>query len=144
MSTRTRNYIIIVAVLLLGAFLIGYIPQYQRAGALEQQLQQSHARVQSLEREAALTRARELAYLTHLAAARKNYGIATRHAEELFNHLQTLQRQYTTDETVQRGMQELIAQREAVIADLAQATPAADERVSELLDRIRALGTGAM
>jgi hypothetical protein len=138
MSSRTRNLIIVISVLLLAAFLAGYFPQYQRASALEAELTQAQNRVQSLQREGQLMRSRELAHLMHLETAKRNYGLATQHAETFFSHLQSLQAE-VQDETLRKGLSEVYAQREAVIADLSQAAPTAEERARQLVDRIHAL-----
>jgi hypothetical protein len=141
MSTRTRNLIIVVAVLLLAAFLAGYFPQYQRASALETQLQQARDRVQSLERSAKLMRARDLAHLLHLETAKRNYGLAVQHAESFFSHIQSLQAE-VDDPALKNGLAELFKEREAVIADLSQVAPAAEERVRQVVERVHGLIQG--
>ena len=136
---RSRNTLIIVgSILLLAAYLMGFFPQYRRASALQESLDQAEARLQTLERSASLHRARELAHTIHLESARKNYGLAAKHAETFFNHVQTVHGE-VQDPGMQSGLREVYEQREAVISDLSQAAPTADERVRQLVDRVNSL-----
>ena len=141
MSARNRNLLIVGAVLVLGAYLAGFIPQYGRASDLQGQLEEAQVQVRSLERSAALMRSRELAHLMHLEVAKRNYGLATQRAEEFFRHIQSVHAE-TEDETLKDGLRQLYAERDAVIADLSQAAPTTDERVRRVVERIHTLTQG--
>jgi hypothetical protein len=68
---------IVGAVLFLAGFLLGFIPEYQKASKLAMQLET--ARLESKLREI-----RELASLSYMDASRMNYGSATEDSERMF------------------------------------------------------------
>ena len=138
MTTRTRNLIIVGSVLLLGAYLAGYLPQYSRASNLQEELQRANERVQTLQRDAGLMRARALAHRIHLETAKKNYGVAVQHAEQFFSYIQALANE-AQDPALKNGLAQIASQRQAVIADLSQVAPTADERVRQLVEQVQEL-----
>ena len=89
-STSTRNWIIISAVALIAVFLAGFIPQFRNASGLKDELGLRDQRIGQLQRQATLSRARDLASLLYLELTRKNYGVAEQHATAFFNHVRTM------------------------------------------------------
>jgi hypothetical protein len=128
MAPRTRNLVIagIVAVAL--AYLVGFVPQYRRASQLQIELE-------TLERDARLSRARDLASLTYLEVTKKNFGTAAQSATELFNSLREAMGQ-TQDAGLRTELEAIGSQRDAVVAGLAKADPAVEPIVRDILERL--------
>ncbi|HEY4931642.1 MAG TPA: hypothetical protein VII23_08745, partial [Terriglobales bacterium] len=74
---KWKTVAIVGAVLFLAGFLLGFIPEYQRASNLAKQLET--ARLESKLREI-----RELASLSYIDASKMNYGSATEDSERMF------------------------------------------------------------
>jgi hypothetical protein len=75
---------IAVGILLPGGFLSGFVPQFRSSSGLCYELRGRDGRISGLERDARLSRARDLASLMHLELTRRNYGITAQHATAFF------------------------------------------------------------
>ena len=137
-STKTRNLVVLGAILLVVVFLLGFVPQFRNAGRLQGELNSRDQRIAQLERQAALSRARALASLLHLELTRKNYGVAEKHATDFFNHVRSI----VSDPAFQplKGdFDQFLGQRDAVISSIAKADPAAETRARDMLLRMHQL-----
>jgi hypothetical protein len=75
---KWKTVAIVGAVLLVVGFLLGFIPEYQRASRLAEQLE-------SVRLESKLREIRELAGLSYIDALKMNYGSAAENSEGMFN-----------------------------------------------------------
>ena len=132
---RVRNLGIAAFVLFIVAFLLGFVPQFQKAAGLQNDVRSRDERIASLEREANLSRGRELASHLYLELTRKNFGVAGQHATQFFNHI----RQITNDaaySALRGDLDTILTQRDLVTANIAKSDPAAEAQVREILERL--------
>lgn len=118
-----KGKLIIWLVVLLAVFLLGFIPQYQKARRLSQELDTAKSDLASCRLDGEMSEARDLAAMTYLEANRKNYGIAGGHARKLFDLLQKLSGE-TAQPDLKRRLSELLAFRDDITAGLASGDPA--------------------
>jgi len=128
---------IVGTVLLLAAFLLGFIPQYLKGRALDSQL--SAVRQQLiLEREHA--QMGELGLLcghVYLESSLSNYGMAGQYSSKFFDEVQAMMSQ-GPNVTRQSFLQNALAQRDAITAGLAKADPATLPVVQNLFQSVLA------
>ena len=137
-SARTRNLVIAAATTIVAAFLLGFFPQFRNASRLRDELRARDQRIEQLEREAKLSKARDLASLLHLQLTRKNYGIAAQHATAFFNHVRAMM--IDTSNAASKSTLEYIAsQRDAIVASIAKSDPAVETQVRDILERTHQL-----
>jgi hypothetical protein len=121
---KWKTVAIVGAVLFLAGFLLGFIPEYQRASNLAKQLET--ARLESKLREI-----RELASLSYIDASKMNYGSATEDSERMFGLAREVAND-TTDDGLRSSLNGLSTFRDTVMGKL----KAADASVLEPLQQI--------
>jgi hypothetical protein len=121
---KWKTVAIVGAVLFLAGFLLGFIPEYQRASKLAKQLET--ARLESKLREI-----RELASLSYIDASKMNYGSATEDSERMFGLAREVASD-TTDVGLRSSLNGLSTFRDTVMGKLS----AADASVLEPLQQI--------
>jgi hypothetical protein len=126
------------AVLLVLAFLAGFIPQYRRAERLEAELGAERSHLRRLESNARLVTAQRLASAMFLETSRMNYGSASEIAAQFFSHIRTLISE--TEDAATRGeLEQIAAKRDSVVAALARGEAAGQLEIQQILDRLLAL-----
>lgn len=132
MNRKTRW--IVGGVLFAAAFLLGFVPQYLKGRALDNQL--SAARQQlNLEREK--SHMDELGLLcgrVYLETNLRNYGLASQYSTKLFDGVQARMSQ-TPDANPQSFLQQTLAQRDAITGGLARGDPGTLSAVQDLFKR---------
>jgi hypothetical protein len=121
---KWKTVAIVGAVLFLAGFLLGFIPEYQRASNLAKQLET--ARLESKLREI-----RESASLSYIDASKMNYGSATEDSERMFGVAREVAND-TTDDGLRSSLNGLSTFRDTVMGKL----KAADASVLEPLQQI--------
>jgi hypothetical protein len=121
---KWKTVAIVGAVLFVVGFLLGFIPEYQRASNLAKQLET--ARLESKLREI-----RELASLSYIDASKMNYGSATEDSERMFGLAREVAND-TTDDGLRSSLNGLSTFRDTVMGKL----KAADASVLEPLQQI--------
>ncbi len=111
-----RKNLTISAVVLLGVFLVGFLPEYIRANHLAGQVNEARSAQQ-------LCRAKDLLGMVFLETSLKNYGKAQQYASSFFDQARTLAGQEHSPE-VSQALQKILSARDEVIAQLARADPA--------------------
>src|SRR5260370_42230569 len=111
-----NNKIIVTVVLLIAAFLVGFVPQYFKATRLENELRQSR-------QEAAGAELRDLIGFAYVQASQKNYGLAAETSSRFFNRVREVPNQ-TQDANRRKALEELLALRYSVTPDLANGAEA--------------------
>lgn len=135
--SKTRTWLVIAGILFVGGFLLGFVPQFRTASGLREELRGRDQRIQQMEREAKLSRARSSAGLVYLEFNRRNYGSATQHATALFDDLRGLLNDSSPE--MRTGLDKLLSQREALMTGIAKSDPAAVELVQQMLDQLHEL-----
>ena len=119
-----NNKIIAVGVLLIVAFLAGFIPSYVKGKRLENELR-------AAKQENSLAQLRDLACLVYLQASQKDYGLAARTSTRLFDRTQEEANQ-TPDSSGRKHLEALLSLRDPITAMMAKGDP-------EVLDDVQAL-----
>lgn len=134
---------IVGGVLVVAAFLLGFVPQYRKSRVLDNQLGAARQQL-NLEREK--SQMDELGLLSghvYLETNLKNYGLASQYATVFFDGVQTMVSQ-VPDSNRQPFLQKTLAQRDAVTGGLAQGDPGTLSAVQDLFQRaLQAAGNGS-
>jgi hypothetical protein len=123
------NRIIVVIILLIVAFLAGFVPQYVKVTRLENDL--SMAR-----QENALAQLRDLAGLAYFQASRKNYGLAAGTARDFFSRAREVADR-APDANGSKALQELLVSQDKITAELAKGAPEALGDLQVLFEKTR-------
>ena len=110
-----KNRIIVVAVLVVGAFLAGFLPSYIKANRLESALREAR-------REHSLAQIRDLACLAYFQAIQKDYGLAAGTSTRFFNRTREAANQ-ASDSTGRKPLEDLLSLRDPITAELAKGDP---------------------
>jgi hypothetical protein len=137
-NTRTRNLLIAAAIMIVAAFLLGFVPQFRNASQLRDELRASGQRIEQLQREAGLSKARDLAGLLYLQLTRKNYGIAAQHATAFFDHIRALMNGTLSPES-RSALENIANHRDAIVASIAKSDPAVEAQAGDILERTHRL-----
>jgi hypothetical protein len=124
-----KNRIIVVGVLLIGAFLGGFIPAYSKGKRLENELREAR-------RENSLAQLRDSACLAYLQASQKDYGLAAGSSTRLFNRTREVANQ-TSDSSLRKSLEDLLSFRDKITAELAKGDPGVLGDLQALLVKTR-------
>jgi hypothetical protein len=105
-------------VLLILAFLSGFVPEYQRLRQARANLSTTAGQLDSCQLGQQLSQIRDAASLTYLEATRKNYGVAGQHSKQLFDQSQHIVNS-TGNETLRSTLNDVGTKRDSVTAALA-------------------------
>jgi hypothetical protein len=124
-----KNRVIIAAVILVGVFLVGFIPQYVKANRLDTELRQA--------RQANVTaELRDLIGLAYVQANQKNYGLAAATTTRFFNRVRDVANQ-TADPNARKVLENLLVTRDKVTAALAKGDAGVVGDLQELFMKTR-------
>jgi hypothetical protein len=125
-----KNSVIVVALALVGVFLVGFVPQYVKASHLESELLQF--------REAfAGAYLRDLIGLAYLQGNQKNYGLAADSVGRFFIRVREVVNQ-SRDSTRRKAVEDLLGPRDKITAELAKGDAAVLGDLEELFIKTRA------
>jgi hypothetical protein len=117
---KMRVHATIWLVLLIGGFLLGFIPEYLKNRDLRSQLETPQKTIDGLRAQLQLSELRDRASLMWIELSRQNYGLARDYAGQYYSKLQdTIDS--VQDPSLKKSLQELAATRDSVTADLAAA-----------------------
>ena len=121
-----KNRVIIAASVLVGVFLVGFIPQYVKANRLETELRQ--ARQANVEAEL-----RDLIGLAYVQASQKNYGLAAATTTRFFNRV----RDAANETGDRKSLENLLVTRDRITAALAKGDAGVVADLQELFVKTR-------
>lgn len=124
-----RNRIIVVAALILAAFLGGFVPQYSRAVRLQSELEQAR-------QDRDLAQLRDLISLAYFQATQRNYGLAAGTSTDYFNRVRELSGQ-TADPVAKKQLEEISGLRDKVTSLLARGDAAVMSDLQNLFQKTR-------
>ena len=104
--------IALVLVLVIAAFLGGYLPEHSKTNRMEDELREAR-------RQSTLARLRDLSGLAYIQASQKNYGLASKTSAAFFGLVQEVVNQ-TTDVAAKKSYEDLLSTREKISAELAK------------------------
>jgi hypothetical protein len=129
-----KNKAIIGAAVVVVVFLAGFLPQYLKANRLEKELLQSRSEVAGGE-------LRDLIALAYVQANQKNFGLAAETASRFFTRAREAAGQ-VQDAGQRKAVEDLLASRDRITAELAKADPASINDLQSLFLQTRS-ATGA-
>ena len=118
-----RSRVILWLVLLIGAFLAGYVPEYLKNVDLRTQLENPRKMIDALKLQLQLSELRDLASLMLVEVSRENYGLARDRAGQYYSRLNEVI-ESVQDQAMKTSLQELATTRDSVTAALATPSPA--------------------
>jgi hypothetical protein len=127
MAVSTK--IIVIAVLLVVAFLAGFLPQHAKVARLEKEL--GGAR-----QENSLAQLRDLASLAYLQASQKDYGLAGGTSTRFFDRAREIANQ-TPESSGRKPLEDLLNLRDQIMGELARGDPGAQNDLQTLLVKTR-------
>jgi hypothetical protein len=130
-----KNKAVVIAVALVAVFLLGFVPQYVRATRLDSELRQSREAYAGAE-------LRDLIGLAYLQANQKNYGLAAETSGRFFSRVPEIAKN-TQDPTLRKGIDDLLAPRDRITAELAKGDAAVVGELQDLFIKTRAATQGA-
>jgi hypothetical protein len=107
-----NSKIIVAAIAVVAVFLIGFVPQYVKVNRLEDDLRQSR-------QENAGAQLRDLISLAYFQANQKNFGLAAETSSRFFGRAREMANQ-AQDATSRKALEDLLAVRDKVTAELAK------------------------
>ena len=124
---------VVVAALLVVAFLAGFLPTYAKANRLENQLREAR-------REHSLAQLRDLSCLAYFQASQKDYGLAAGTSTRFFDRTREAAKQ-EPDASIGKPLEDLLNLRDKITAELAQGDPGVLSDLQALFVKTR-LATG--
>jgi hypothetical protein len=121
--------IIVVVVLLIVAFLAGFLPQYAKVTRLEKELGETR-------KENSLAQLRDLAGLAYLQASQKDYGLAGGTSTRFFDRTREVANQ-TPDSSGRKPLEDLLNLRDQITGELARGDPGVLNDLQTLLVKTR-------
>jgi hypothetical protein len=134
-AMKMRSKLIVAAVVLLAVFLIGFVPQYLESRRLQDQVEGSAQRFQSLERRLQMAELRDVLALAYLETNRKNYGTARQHTSEFFARAGEIAQQ-TADPQLRATLERALQQRDEITAGLTAGEGAVRDTVESLFQEV--------
>ena len=121
--------IVVVGVLLIVAFLAGFLPSYAKEKRLENELRTAR-------QENRMAQLRDLACLAYLQVGQKDYGLAAGTSTRFFDRTREVANQ-TPESDAKKALEDLLGLRDKITSELAQGDPAALGDLQALLVRTR-------
>lgn len=121
-------------ILVVAAFLLGFVPQYLKSHTLDNQLDAVRGQLKSERDKSQMDALSLLCGHVYLEADLKNYGLAGQLSTKFFDGAQAMMSQ-TSDSSRQHFLQETLAQRDAVTSGLAQGDPGTLSAMQDLFRR---------
>jgi hypothetical protein len=132
MTTKSKLLLWIISVVI--AFLLGLVPQYLQKERLRDELQTTNQRVLSGGLDSQMAEIRDLCGLMLLEVLRRNYGSANDYSSKYFEKVHQAM-ENPQNASRKKGLEEILGNRDAITAALAQADPATTSQVQALCAR---------
>jgi hypothetical protein len=114
-------HIALWVILLVGGFLLGFVPEYRKNRELAAQLESPLKTIDALKLQLELGELRDDAGLMLLELSRQNYGLARDYASTYYGKLNDLISE-SRNESLKKSLTELSATRDSLMVSLAAAT----------------------
>jgi hypothetical protein len=122
-----KNRVVVIAVAIVVAFLVGFIPQYVKAQHLETQLHSAQEANVGAE-------LRDLIAQAYVQANQKNFGLAADTVSRYFNRAREVANQ-TGNAATKSGLESALGLRDKVTAELAKGDPAVLSDLQDLFSK---------
>ena len=118
-----RVHVTLWIVLLVGGFLLGFVPEYLKNRELRSQLEDPQKTISSLKLQVQLAELRDTASLVLLEVSRQNYGLARDYSGQYYERLKVAA-DAVQDPALKKSLEDLLATRETMTSQLVAATAA--------------------
>src|SRR5262245_33684102 len=118
-----RVHVTLWAVLFIGGFLLGYIPQYLKNRELQKLLEGPQKTIDALQLQAQMSELRDLASLMLLELSQQNYGLARDYSNQFYSKINDAANT-VQDANLKKSLQDLAATHDSLATNLATANPA--------------------
>jgi len=136
---RWQWLVIVFLVLVLAAFLLGYIPQSQTANHLASELKSAQDNQHQLQSELQVDKIRGLFVRAYLEAMQNNFGLASQHATEAFDQIGAAQAN-VSDPNLKTALGDVAGRRAAVLAKLGKADESVRNDLVSVLQTLYKVG----
>ena len=126
--------LIVGAVLVVAAFLLGFVPQYLKGRDLESQLSAVRQQLNSEREKSQMDELGLLSGHIYLETDLKNYGLASQYSSKFFDRVRAIMSQ-APNSTRQSFLQDALAQRDSVTGGLAKGDPSTVSAVQDLFSK---------
>jgi hypothetical protein len=113
-----RVHIILWLVLLIGGFLLGFVPEYLKNRDLQAQLQDPQRAIDALKLQLQMSELRDAASMMLLELSRQNYGLARDHSGQFYSKLKEAI-DAVQDPALKKSLEDLAATRETLTGQMA-------------------------
>lgn len=120
---KTSGRIALWFVLILAAFLVGFVPEYLKNRELRGQLEDGQKTLAGLQLQVQLSQLRDAANQMAFEVSRQNYGLARDHAAQFYAKL-TENINSVQDPVLKKSLEDVASTRDATMQELAAPTPA--------------------
>jgi hypothetical protein len=127
-----RVHIALWLILLVGGFLLGFVPEYRKNRDLRIQAEEPQKAINALKRQMQVGELRDAAGLMFLEVSRQNYGLARDHVNEYQADLKTLISE-TQDEALKKSLEELLVAGDSLRTSLLTPDPSSLTAAQTLL-----------
>lgn len=117
------------------AFLVGYFPQYQRAGKLSADLKSAQTDEQQLRTQSQVAGVREQFSRAYLETTRNNFGLASQYASKGFDQLSAIELSIS-DPTLKQAFHDDSGRRAVLLAELSKADSNSRNDLAAILDTL--------
>ncbi|MFP5229089.1 MAG: hypothetical protein ACLGXA_15850 [Acidobacteriota bacterium] len=129
-----KVYLIVGVVLVVAAFMLGFIPQHLKGRDIQSQLSAARQQLDSERKESQLDELCLLSGRVYIEAELKNYGLASQYSSKFFD-LARAMNNAAPGSSRQAFLQEVLAQRDAVTGGLAKGDPGVVPEVQDMFRR---------
>lgn len=130
-----KLFLIVGAVLVVAALLLGFIPQYLKNRDLESQLSVVRQQLESEREKSQMDELDLLCGRVYLETDLKNYGLASQYSSRFFDRTREMMNQVSSPNR-KALLQEMLAQRDLVTGGLAKGDPRTVSVVQDLFRRM--------
>jgi hypothetical protein len=127
-----KGKVIFWIIVLIAVFLAGFIPQYVNASRYSHELETTRNQLSSCQFNGKLCQLRDLAALMYMQTNEKNFGLASENSKKFFSLAQEIADQTTNPELKQK-LNEILASRQAITAELSSAEPSVVTQLRQLM-----------
>jgi hypothetical protein len=135
LSVSPTTAFIVVIVAIVAAFLLGFVPEFNRASALNAELSASRERLRSADWQLKLAKARDTGASLFIQLNKRNYGNAAGLASDFFKQVQTAA-SHAPDATQKNALASVAARRDEIIGKIAKTDASAESNVRDILEQL--------
>jgi hypothetical protein len=135
---RWQWLVIIFAILLAAAFLVGYVPQVQKANRVAAELKAARDSQEQLAAQLQIDNIQNQFSRAYVETNQNNFGLASQNATRGFDLIASASN--ILSPSIKTALQEIAGQRGSVLSELAKADPNVRNKLAAILDEMNKAG----